>query len=193
MKKITFLSLLLLPALLFARNLTFDKAHTKVGFKIKYLMFSHVYGNFNDFNGKIDYDEKKKKANSIQVTIKSKSISTNHTKRDKDLRSPNFFDVKKYPTITFVLSKPQKLRKGKRTALKGTLTMHGTSKKVVLNTIYYGKVKDPMGNLHFPFKASTVLNRKDFGLTWNKALESGGLLVGEKVTIEIEGQLVVSK
>jgi polyisoprenoid-binding protein YceI len=160
-----------------------DKAHSEALFTIKHLM-SRVTGRFNDFSGAVSVDPADPAASSVEFTINAASIDTQVADRDKDLRSPNFFDVEKYPTITFKSSKVTPAGKDKYT-VEGTLTLHGVSKTVSLPVEFLGFGKDPWGNEKAGFAVETTLNRKDYGLLWNKALDQGGFLLGDDVKVVI--------
>jgi len=169
-----------------ADTYTVDKAHSSVSFRIRHL-FSSVTGRFESFEGKITYDEKDPKQSRAQGSIDAASINTNVAKRDDHLRSPDFFDVAKYPKITFETTEVSDVdASGKKGKLHGRLTMHGVTKPVVLDAEMLGKGKDPQGKDRIGLHATTTVNRKDFGLTWNKAMEAGGALVGDDVTIELD-------
>jgi polyisoprenoid-binding protein YceI len=168
-----------------------DKAHTGVTFKIRHL-FTNVSGRFDDFEGKVTFDPENFADASAEGTIQTASINTNNEKRDTHLKSPDFFDVEKYPTITFKSTKVTDVDKEKMTGkLHGNLTMHGVEKPIVLDVAYLGTAKDPWGNTRGGFVATTTINRKDFGINWNQTLDSGGLFVGEEVDIEINVEGVV--
>jgi polyisoprenoid-binding protein YceI len=153
------------------------------------MMISEVTGNFRDVTSTITQNNADFTGSKIEVTIKSASINTDNDTRDNHLRSADFFDVAKYPEITFQSTSFEKT--GTDTYLiKGTLTMHGVSKAAALNAKMIGQVKNGRGMTITAFKASTVINRTDFGLIWNKALESGGVLVSEKVEISINAEMV---
>jgi polyisoprenoid-binding protein YceI len=194
MKKARF-SLLVLSAALFlgspvfAANYAVDVDHTSVSFKIRHIL-SNVQGHFRQFEGTIAYEPGKPETWSAEGVIQAASIDTNVEPRDKHLRSADFFEVEKYPTISF---KTVKVIEASDAAakLEGLLTMHGIEKPVVLDVEIHGVAKDPWGNTRASFTVTTLLNRKDFGLTWNKTLETGQLLVGEevKITLEVEGIL----
>jgi len=124
-------------------------------------------------------------------TIQTKSVDTGNAMRDKDLRSPNFFDAEKYPTITFQSKKAEK--KGDQTVLVADFTMHGVTKELSLPVTLKGPIKDPWGNDRIGLEAKATLNRKDYGLSYNKALETGGLVVGDEVTIEINAEAIKAK
>ena len=159
-----------------------DKDHTTVGFKIRHL-FSKVQGRFDQVEGTIEYEPGKPESWQVQATIQAASINTNVSKRDNHLRSKDFFDVEKYPTMTF------KSTAVKGDKLEGILSIHGVEKPVVLDLEIHGVGKDPWGNVRAGFTATTKINRKDFDLTWNQVLEGGQVLVGEEVeiTLEVEG------
>ncbi|MFN7685865.1 MAG: YceI family protein [Oligoflexia bacterium] len=167
-----------------AKTYKIDAAHSSASFKVKHLM-SKTAGNFQDFSGSFTFDEKNPKSFSGSFTIQSKSIFTNNAKRDEHLRGADFFDVAKFPTLTFEAKEFKAAGKGKY-KLAGDLTMHGVTKPVSFDVEYLGGGKDPWGNEKVGFTAATKVNRKDFGLTWNKVLEAGGLLVGEEVEIEVQ-------
>jgi polyisoprenoid-binding protein YceI len=169
-----------------AETYAVDKTHSEVLFSVKHLV-SKVSGQFQDFGGTIVIDRAKPEASSAEFAIKSTSISTKEERRDNHLRSPDFFDVAKFPEITFKSTKVTP--KGNDAfEVTGDLTMHGVTKPVVLAVAFLGDIKDQMGNEKAGFEATTTLNRKDFGIVWNKALDQGGYLLGDdvKVTINLE-------
>lgn len=173
------------PTVATAAEYAVDKAHTNVTFKIRHL-FTNVTGRFDDFAGTIQFDPANFADSTVEGTIQTASINTNNEKRDAHLKNPDFFDVEKYPTITFKSTKITDVDKEKMTGkLHGNLTMHGVEKPIVLDVAYLGTGKDPWGNTRGGFLATTTLNRKDFGINWNQSLDSGGLLIGEEVGIEI--------
>ena len=163
-----------------------DPDHSTVSFKIRHL-FSNVQGTFNKFEGTIDYEPGKPDTWKTSGTIDAASINTNVEQRDKHLRSTDFFEVEKYPTLVFK-SGAVKEATATTAKLEGVLTMHGVEKPVVLNVEIHGVGKDPWGNGRAGFTATTKINRKEFGLNWNEALETGHLLVGEEVLITIEAE-----
>ncbi len=183
-----FLTLSLSPHL-FAASYQIDADHTAVSFKIRHL-FSNVQGIFKQFEGSFEYEPGKPEQASAQAVIQTASINTNVEARDKHLRSEDFFDVEKFPAMTFKSTKftEDSPESGK---LEGALTIRGVEKPVTLDVQIHGAGKDPWGNTRAGFTATTKINRKDFGLTWNKAVETGQLLVGEEVliTLEVEGIL----
>jgi len=186
MKKILFLAsisaLVLAQSAFTADTYVFDKAHSTMGFQVRHL-FSKVPGKFNDFQGKIQFDEAKLENSSVEVKIKTASIDTGVEMRDKDLRSANFFDVEKFPEMTFT-SKSVK-RTGDTTGeVTGDLTMHGVTKEVVLKVELLGKGAGPQGKTVSGWEAKTNLKRSDFGLTWNKMIE-GTQMVGDDVEVDL--------
>lgn len=180
---------LALPAIAPAAEYKVDPSHTSVTFEIRHL-FTTVRGNFRKFEGKIAFDPADPSKTKVEGTIDAASIDTNVEKRDAHLRGKDFFDVEKYPQITFastkVISVDDKTKSGK---LEGNLTMHGVTRPVVLDVAFLGEGKDPWGNTRAGFHAGTTINRKDFGLSWNETLETGSLLVGEevKISLDVEG------
>lgn len=167
-----------------AGTLKVDPQHSRVGFQVRHL-FTKVNGNFREFEGSFDFDEKSGTVSNVSATIQVASIDTNVEARDKDLRSKRFFDVEKYATLTFKSAGPVSFS-GSKGQLKGLLTMHGVAKEVTLDGEFLGKGKDPWGNLRYGFHATTLINRKDFGMQWNEVLESGGFLVGDEVEVILD-------
>lgn len=172
---------LLSGSALIAAPYTVDVSHSNVGFKVKHMMISTVSGNFSGFSG--SYDLEKGVLKSLNGTVKTATINTGIAKRDDHLRNADFFDAPKYPDITFSML----THKGKK--VTGNLSMHGITKKVTLDMEMGGVVTDPWGNQRSGFVLSGTINRKDFGLNWNKAMEAGGVVVGDevKLIVEIEG------
>lgn len=181
---------LALPVAAFASTWTIDPDHSNIGFKVKHLMVSNVKGNFDKHTGVVDLNDKDITKSKVEVVIDTASINTNVQKRDEHLRSADFFDVAKYPTMTFVSKKVAKVGKD-RLKVTGDLTLHGVTKEVVLDVEPISKEsKDPWGNIRRGTTATTKIDRKDFGLTWNKGLETGGVLVGDEVTITLEIEMI---
>ncbi|MBN8554556.1 MAG: polyisoprenoid-binding protein [Deltaproteobacteria bacterium] len=175
-----------------AKTFELDKAHSSVNFKIRHLL-SSVNGRFKDFKGSFEVDEKTGDLISLEGTIVAASIDTDNGDRDKHLRSADFFnaDADGFKELKFVSDKVA-IKKGTSGKLPGKMTIHGVTKPVVFNVEFAGEAKDPWGNEKSAFTAKIdKLNRKDFGLNWNKALEAGGVLVGDEVAIElnVEGNL----
>lgn len=165
-----------------------DPAHSSVEFTAKHMVFSRVRGVFTKFTLDLDLDDATNLPNAVAATIDADSIDTNVADRDAHLKSPDFLDAAKYPTIAFISTRIT----GKADAftLEGDLTIHGVTKPVTLKADVDGRGKDPWGNDRIAFSASTTINRKDFGLTWNQALETGGVLIGETLDIAITIQAV---
>jgi len=189
----TLIIALTIPTLVLASTWTIDPDHSTVGFKIRHLMVSNVNGRFQTYNGTINVNDEDLSKSKVDVSIDAASINTNVQKRDDHLRSPDFFDVAKYPKITFV---SKSISKGALDHLqvKGDLTIHGVTKEVVLDV--EGPTmesKDPWGNIRKGATATTKINRKDFGLLWNAALETGGVLVGDEVNITLEVEMIKMK
>lgn len=187
MKKLrwAFLALALANGSLWAADkYEIDPVHSVVGFTVKHLMVSNVKGQFTDYAGVIMYDEKDVTKSSIDVTIQAASINTANAKRDEHLKSAEFFDVAKFPTLTFKSNKIEKRAAG--TVAVGTLTIKGVSKEIELPFTVNGVIKDPWGNTKLGAEASTAINRQDFGITWNKSLDGGGVVVSDEVKIQLD-------
>ncbi|MFZ9859344.1 MAG: YceI family protein [Roseiflexaceae bacterium] len=168
-----------------------DTSHSEILFTVRHMMISNVRGQFNKFSGTINLDEATPTNSSVDVSIDVASINTRDEKRDGHLTSPDFFDAATYPTITFKSTKVEKT--GDTTGkIHGDLTIKGVTKAVTLDATFMGKAKSPWGTTSAGFNASTKINRTDFGLTWNVALETGGILVGEEISINIELEAVES-
>jgi polyisoprenoid-binding protein YceI len=185
-------------ALLLAASSTFaadtwviDKNHSDASFQIRHMM-SKVRGSFKDYAGTVSVDAAKPESASVEFTLKAASIDTGNEGRDKDLRSANFFEVEKYPDITFKSTKVKAAAKD-RYDVTGTLTMHGVSKEITLPVEFLGYAKDPWGNDKAGFATDVTLNRKDFGIVWNKTLDAGGALLGDEVTVSINLQAAKKK
>jgi len=166
-----------------ADTYTFDKVHSDVGFQIRHLV-SKVRGRFTDYEGTILVDKAKPEASSVELKIKAASIDTGNENRDKDLRSPNFFEVEKYPEITFKSTKITP-KGGDRYDVTGTLTMHGVTKEVTLPVTFLGFVSAGRMGDRAGFETSITLNRKDYGIVWNRPLDVGGTILGDDVLISI--------
>ena len=195
-RKLGILSLLLVAAaaaapLFAADTYTVDKSHSDVGFQIRHFA-SKVRGAFADFDGVIQADTAKPEVSSVVFTIKTASIDTNHPDRDKHLRSADFFDADKDPEITFKSSKITPAGKDKYN-VAGTLTIHGVSKEVTLPVTFLGFAKDPGGNQRASFETTIKLNRKEFGISWNKALDAGGFMLSDDVDATINLETVLKK
>jgi polyisoprenoid-binding protein YceI len=166
-----------------------DKAHTNIGFKVKHKMITNVNGSFDRFDGKLEYNPDDVTRSSVQVTIETASINTDNEKRDNHLRSADFFDAEKFPSITFKSKKIAKTADGLK--ISGDLTIHGITREVVLDvTDLNGPVKGMMGESRLGAAAVTKIDRRDFGLTWSRTLETGGLVVDNIVKIILEVEFV---
>jgi polyisoprenoid-binding protein YceI len=177
----------LIPTFAYCADYKLDVSHTNIGFKVKHLVVSTVNGRFNKFDGTFKYDEKKKVLSDIKVMIDANSIDTNDVDRDKHLRSEDFLDVEKNKTLEFVSTKITK-KAGNKYIVVGDLTIRGSKKSVTLKAQLDGPVADPWKNMKLALTAETQIKRSDFGLIWNKKLETGGLLVDDKINIIIEGE-----
>ncbi len=165
-----------------------DMAHSTVGFSVAHLVISHVSGRFGNFSGTILYDEKDVKKSSVSGMIKVASIDTANAKRDEHLRGVDFFDAAKFPEITFATTGV--VREGDSTVCVGTLTMKGVTREVRIPFTVLGKIKDPWGNTRIAVEANLTINRQDYGVTYSKVLEGGGLMVGDEVKITLAAEAV---
>ena len=163
------------------RTLHIDRSHSEVAFQVRHLL-SKVRGRFADFSGTIEFDEVNPQRSRVEVAINAASIDTAEPERDTHLRSADFFDVEKYPTITFKSTSAARYDSHSYD-ITGELTIHGATREVVLPVSFLGRAVDPWGNEKVGFEAELTLNRKDFGLHWNAALETGGFLVGDEVRV----------
>jgi polyisoprenoid-binding protein YceI len=185
------LAVLVLAVAGFAQSGTWqiDPAHSAAQFSVRHMMISNVKGAFTKVSGTVQYDPANLTRTAVEATIDAASVDTRVEARDKDLRSTNFFDVEKYPTLAFK-SKRAEVAGGKL-RLVGDLTMHGVTKEVVLQVDDITQpVKDAGGNLHVGATATTKVNRKDFGLMWNHMIEGGGAVVGDEVSITLDVELI---
>ncbi|HSJ27161.1 MAG TPA: YceI family protein [Acidimicrobiia bacterium] len=163
-----------------------DPSHTRIGFVARHLMTAKVRGTFEGFSGTIDVAEDLTQS-TVDVTIDTTSVNTNSEDRDNHLRSGDFFDAEAHPTMRFRSTEINQLDDG-RFEVAGDLTIRDITKPVTLDTTYLGLINDPWGNAKVLLEASAKINREDWGLTWNAALETGGLLVSKEITIELEVQ-----
>ena len=166
-----------------------DEAHSSVEFVVKHMMVSRTKGRFTKFDGTIQFDDENLANSSAKVEIDVASIDTHDAKRDEHLRSADFFDIEQYPTMTFVSREIKPLGKDKF-QLIGDLTIKGVTEATVINVEPTGKGTSPWGQQVMGFEASTNVNRKDYGLTWNVALETGGFLVGDDIKINLEVEAI---
>jgi len=168
-----------------------DPDHSAIEFRVAHMVVSKTSGRFTDYHGFIEMDPEAKTLKSIEATINAESINTNHEKRDGHLRNPDFLDVKQFPTITYKMKSTQK--EGETYTFVGNLTLRGVTKEVTLIGTFNGVTKDPWGNTRAGFSADGKLNRKDFGMIWNKVLDSGGLVVGDEVQIHLDIECIKAK
>ena len=164
---------------------TIDPTHSRIGFVARHAMVTKVRGSFNEFEGSGRFDQETPSASSVELTIQATSVDTRNPDRDAHLRSNDFFDMEHYPTITFRSTAAEHVE-GATYRLTGDLTIKGTTKPVSIDFDFEGAATDPFGNQRIGFEGSTVINRKDWGVEWNAPLETGGVLVGEKITLEFE-------
>jgi polyisoprenoid-binding protein YceI len=170
-------------------TLNIDTTHSGIHFSIRHMVVAKVRGAFKGFSGTVQYDAENPASSSVSVSIDAASIDTGVGQRDAHLKSPDFFDVEKFPALTFQSTRVEKAG-GNSLRVTGNLTIRDVTREVVLDTELLGTGKDPWGNTRVAFEAKTSIDRRDFGLKWNQALEAGGVLVGEKVEIALEIQTV---
>ena len=178
------------PSLAAPVSYDIDPVHSRVEFTIRHIV-SKVTGNFGDFKGTITYDPAAPASSSTTVEIVATSIDTNNDRRDNHLRSADFFDVAKFPALTFKSTKVVPSGEGKF-KVEGTLTMHGVTKPIVLDASFLGAGPGMDGSPHAGFEASAKVERKDYGIIWNKALDQGGTLLGDDVSINLEIEAVAA-
>jgi polyisoprenoid-binding protein YceI len=165
-----------------------DPPHTSVEFGVRHLMINTVKGKFPEVTGTIEFDGQDVSKSSVNVTIKTGSVNTGSADRDKHLRSADFLDVEKFPEMTFKSSRIEK--QGDGYAAVGTLTIRGVAKEIVLPFNFLGQIKDPQGRTKIGVEASVTLNRRDYGISWSKTMDNGGLVVANEVKIEISFEAV---
>jgi polyisoprenoid-binding protein YceI len=168
-----------------------DKAHTSINFSISHMVISDVTGKFNQFEGDLITSSDDFSDSQVNIVIKTASINTDNEQRDGHLRSADFFDAEKYPEITFK-SRSFKKTGEKSYRISGELTMHGKVKEVVFDAKLKGVLKDPWGNTRAGFKATTTIDRYDFDIVYNSTLETGGLLIGKTVAVEVNIEILIS-
>ena len=168
------------------RTFQVDKSHSEVDFQVRHLI-TKVRGRFTDYSGTIEFNAEHPAESKVNITIQAASIDTAEPKRDAHLRSDDFFAAEQFPTLTFTSTKITP-RKGDLYDVEGDLTIRGITRRVVLPVTHLGTAKDPWGNEKLAFEAETTIDRKDFGLTWNATLETGGFLVGDEVKVSLQIQ-----
>lgn len=164
---------------------TLDTAHTRLGFVARHAMVTKVRGAFEKFDGKAYLDFENPERSTAELTAEMASVNTNNAQRDEHLRTNDFFDVPNHPRMTFQSTKVERVD-GETFRLTGDLTIKGTTKPVTVEFEYTGMAKDPYGNTRAGFEGKATVNRKDWGVEWNAPLETGGVLVSEKITLELE-------
>ncbi len=169
-------------------NWQFDAAHSEIGFIVKHMMFAKVRGSFGEWTGEFQFDELEPANNLATATIDVSTITTGNDQRDEHLRSADFFDVATYPELRFVSSAWEASEHGYR--VTGDLTIRDITRPVTLQVTHNGSATDPWGNTRMSLSVVGQLNRKEFGLTWNQALEAGGVLVGDEVKLELDVQAI---
>jgi polyisoprenoid-binding protein YceI len=182
-------AVLSLPASAATSTWQVDPAHSEALFSIRHLTISTVRGGFSKIKGTISFDEKDPSKSVVDVAIDMTTVDTREPKRDEDLRSDKFFDVAKYPTMTFKSTKVEQVSAGKL-KVTGDLTLHGVTKEVVLDVDGpSAAIKDPWGNQRAAASATTKINRQDFGVKWNKTIDNGGVMLGDDVSITIDVEM----
>jgi polyisoprenoid-binding protein YceI len=166
-----------------------DPAHSHVYFSVRHMMISKVRGSFGTFSGTVNFDEQNPTQSSVEIVLDATSIQTQDEKRDGHLKSPDFFNVAAYPIVTFKSKRVEQLD-AKHGRVVGDLTIRDITKEVELSVVYAGTMKSPWGTTSAGFSATTAINRKEWDLNWNQALETGGVLVGDTINIEIELELI---
>ncbi len=168
-----------------------DPDHSVIEFRVTHMLVSKTSGRFMDYRGSVVMDETTKTFKTIEATIQASSVNTNQEKRDSHIRNPDFLDVKQFPTITYKMNTYEK--DGETYKIIGNLTLRGVTKEVTLLGTFNGVTKDPWGNIRAGFTADGTLNRKDFGMIWNKTLDNGGLVVGNDVQIHLDIECIKAK
>lgn len=168
-----------------------DPEHSTIEFRVVHMLVSKTTGHFTEYQGFIDMDAEAETVKAIEAAIKTASVNTNHAKRDAHLRNADFFDVEKYPTMTYRMKQYEKTADGYQAV--GELTLRGVTKDITLTGNFNGVAKDPWGNLRAGFNAEGKLNRKDFGMVWSKSLDGGGLVVGDEVLIKLDIECIKAK
>ena len=192
MKNILFATIALAGATFGQATYTIDGAHSAAQFSVRHLMVSNVRGAFSKVAGTIQYDARNLGASKVEATVDINSVDTREPKRDEHLKSADFFDAAKYPTMTF--KSKQVSKAGDKVLVKGDLTLHGVTREVTLTLDGAPQeVKDPWGATRIGTQATTKINRKDFGLLWNKNLDGGGVMIGDEVSITLDIEAVKAK
>lgn len=170
-------------------NWQIDFAHSEMAFTVRHMMISKVRGRFESFDGTVDFDPENPTGAAVTAEVDLNSINTREEDRDNHLRSADFFDVENYPTMRFESTRVEQTGENEG-RLYGNLTIKGVTNEIALDVTYAGMAKSPWGTTSAGFSATGAINRKDWGLNWNQALETGGVLVGDKVQIDVEVELI---
>jgi polyisoprenoid-binding protein YceI len=186
--KIILIILGFFSSLVCARELELNQDHSKILFDIDYMMMTTVQGAMKKYEGSFNMSTSETEISDIKVIIKSSSVDTNEPKRDFHIKGHEFFLVASYPEITFEAPGPVAIASGKKLKVKGFLTLRGIKKEILIDGVYKGKAMDPWNKENYFFDFNTSINRKDFGMNWNKELDNGGVLVGDIVRINISVQ-----
>ena len=197
MKKIKFIilfGLIILTGHSIAQTTTWkiDPVHSKIGFSVRHLIISEVEGRFKSFEGSVTTDKEDFNGSKIVFSLDARSVFTDNTRRDNDLKSANFFDAEEYPEITFKSTSFEKVE-GNKYKLEGNFTIKGITNHIIMDVIYGGTIKDPWGNMRAGFKITGKINRFDYNLKWNKLLEAGGAVVGKEITITCNIEVIKQK
>jgi len=171
-----------------AEKFNLDAAHSTAAFSVRHMVLSNVRGQFSELSGTILYDENDLSKCSVEAVIKVASVNTNEEKRDAHLESPDFFDAEKYPDITFTSTKIEKAGDGY--LMTGNLTMRGITKEISFPFQFTGRLTDPWGNVRIGAEAGLEIDRQEYGISWSKTLDGGGLVVGNKVKIELSVEAI---
>ena len=172
-----------------AESWSFDKVHSSIGFSVRHMVISKTNGSFGDYSGKVVFDGKNVENGSVEITIQMNSLDTKNEKRDGHLKSPDFLDAVKFPTMIFISKKINK-KSGNYYDIVGDLTLKDVTREVTLDAEFYGSLQDPMGNTKAGFSAKTTINRQDFNVSWSNAMKDGSLIVGNDVEISLDIELV---
>jgi polyisoprenoid-binding protein YceI len=173
----------------YAGQWRFDPAHTRIGFSTRHAMVTKVRGAFNEFEGSITVDAEAPERSKVELAIKVASIDTRNADRDQHLKTNDFFDAPQFPEITFVSDRVDQVDEG-HFIVSGGVTIRGITREISIPIDFIGVERDPMGNLRAGFEGSRRINRQDFGLKWNTTLDSGGVLVSDKITLEFEVSVI---
>lgn len=191
MVMVSFLTLFPIGAQAEVARWDIDPEHSTIEFRVSHMVVSKTSGRFMDYRGFVEMDADAENFKAIEATINAASVNTNHDKRDAHLRHADFLNVERFPAMTYKMKSYQK--QGETYTVVGDLTLRGVTKEVPLTVTFNGVTKDPWGNTRAGFSADGTLNRKDFGMVWNKALDSGGLVVGNEVQIRLDIECIKAK